>query len=136
VVHKGGTTEGKMGLFDAIIGNANKVDYGKVAGKLEGILLPDEEISLAYKLVRDFFVFTEKRMLIVDVQGITGRKVEYLSIPYRSITRYALETAGTFDLDAELKIWVSGDKEPIQRTLKHGTDIKAIQLALSAGVLR
>lgn len=125
-----------MGLFDAIIGNANVVDKGKVAGKLEGILLPGEDISLAYKLVRDFFVFTEKRMLIVDVQGITGKKVEYLSIPYRSITRYALETAGTFDLDAELKIWVSGDASPIQRTLKHGIDVKAIQLALSVGVLR
>ena len=125
-----------MGIFDALIGNANTVDAGKVAGKLEGILLPGEEIALAYKLVRDFFVFTEKRMLIVDVQGITGKKVEYLSIPYRSITRYSLETAGTFDMDAELKIWVSGDHNPIQRTLKHGTNVKAIQLALSAGVLR
>ena len=124
-----------MGLFDAIIGNANTVDKSKVAGKLDGILLPGEEISLAYKLVRDFFVFTEKRMLIVDVQGITGKKVEYLSIPYKSVTRYSLETAGTFDLDAELKVWVSGDATPIQRTLKHGTDVKAIQLALSAGVL-
>ena len=125
-----------MGLFDALLGNANQVDKEKVAAKLEGILLPGEEISLAYKLVRDFFVFTEKRMLIVDVQGITGKKVEYLSIPYKSITRYALETAGTFDLDAELKIWVSGDHNPIQRTLRHGTDVKSIQLALSVGVLR
>ncbi|WP_172122002.1 PH domain-containing protein [Devosia sp. 919] len=125
-----------MGIFDALIGNANAIDAGKVAGKLEGILLPGEELSLAYKLVRDFFVFTEKRMLIVDVQGITGKKVEYLSIPYRSITRYSLETAGTFDMDAELKIWISADNNPIQRTLKHGTNVKAIQLALSAGVLR
>ena len=125
-----------MGLFDAIIGNANMADKNKVQGKLEGILLPGEEIALAYKLVRDFFVFTEKRILLVDIQGITGRKVEYLSIPYRSISRYALETAGTFDLDAELKIWISGDSTPIQRTLKSGTDVKAIQLALSAGVLR
>lgn len=125
-----------MGLFDALLGNANMVDREKVAGKLEGILLPGEEISLAYKLVRDFFVFTEKRMLIVDIQGITGKKVDYLSIPYRSIIRYSLETAGTFDMDAELKIWVSGDASPIERTLKRGTDVKAIQLALSAGVLR
>ena len=125
-----------MGLFDALLGNANVVDKDKVAGKLEGILLPGEDITLAYKLIRDFFVFTEKRMLIVDVQGITGKKVEYLSIPYKSITRYALETACTFDMDAELKIWVSGDSAPIQRTLKRGTDVKGIQLALSAGVLR
>jgi hypothetical protein len=69
-----------MGLFDAIIGNASQVDYGKIAVKLEGILLPDEEVSLAYKLVRDFFVFTERRFMIVDVQGFTGRKVEYLSL--------------------------------------------------------
>lgn len=125
-----------MGLFDALLGNANVVDQEKVAGKLDGILLPGEEISLAYRLIRDFFVFTEKRLLIVDIQGITGKKVEYLSIPYRSIIRYSLETAGTFDLDTELKVWVSGDPNPIQRTLKRGTDMKAIQLALSAGVLR
>ena len=51
------------------------------------------------------------------------------------MTRYSLETAGTFDMDAELKIWISGDSTPIERTLGKGTDIAGIQLALAAGVL-
>ncbi|MFR1802124.1 MAG: PH domain-containing protein [Faecalispora jeddahensis] len=52
--------------------------------------------------------FTDKRILIVDRQGITGKKVEYFSVPYRSIVTYAIETAGTLDLDAEIKLVLSG----------------------------
>jgi hypothetical protein len=100
-----------------------------------GILLPGEQAQLAFKIIRDFFVFTDRRFILVDIQGITGRKVDYLSIPYRSITRFSLETAGTFDLDAELKLWVSGEPKPIERTLSKHTDIKGIQRALAAGVL-
>jgi Bacterial PH domain len=51
------------------------------------------------------------------------------------MTRYSLETAGTFDMDAELKIWISGDSTPIERTSGKGADIAGIQLALAAGVL-
>jgi hypothetical protein len=125
-----------MGLFDGLLGHGSEVAADKVIGKLEGVLLPDETVQLAYRLIRDFFVFTEKRLIIVEIQGMTGKKVDYLTIPYRSVTRYSLETAGTFDLDAELKIWISGDSTPIQRTLGKGTDIAGIQLALAAGVLR
>ena len=54
------------------------------------------------------FVFTDKRLIFVNRQGLTGSKVELQSIPYRSITRFTIETAGTFDLDAQLKIWLTG----------------------------
>jgi hypothetical protein len=54
------------------------------------------------------YVFTNKRLILIDKQGITGRKVDYHSIPYRAITQFKIETAGHFDLDAELKIWISG----------------------------
>lgn len=67
---------------------------------------------------------------------MTGSKVDYTSIPYRAVTRFAVETAGTFDLDSELKIWVSGTSEPITKTLKKGTDVRGIQRALATGVLR
>ena len=124
-----------MGILDTLMGHGSEVAAKEVAGRLEGVLLPDETAKLAFRLFRDFFAFTEKRLIIVEIQGVTGRKVEYLTIPYRSITRYSLETAGTFDMDAELKIWLSGNSTPIERTLGKGTDIAGIQLALAAGVL-
>ncbi|KTS03844.1 cytoplasmic protein, partial [Methylobacterium radiotolerans] len=95
-----------------------------------------ETARLAFKIIRDVFVFTERRVILIDVQGVTGSKVEFLSVPYRAIVRFSVETAGTFDLDAELKIWVSGAAEPIQRTLKKGADVRGIQRALAEGVLR
>lgn len=92
-------------------------------------------MGLAYQVIRDFFVFTNKRLILVDIQGITGSKVDYQSIPYRAIVRFSVETAGTFDLDAELKVWVSGSAEPIQKTLKKGTDVRGIQRALATAIL-
>ena len=55
-------------------------------------------------MIRDLFVFTNKRLILVDKQGLTGNKVEYHSLPYRTITHSRVETAGHFDLDAELKV--------------------------------
>ena len=124
-----------MGILNALMGHGSEVAAEEVAERLKDVLLPDEKIELAFRLIRDFFAFTEKRLIIVEIQGVTGRKVDYLTIPYRSVTRYSLETAGTFDMDAELKIWISGDSAPIERTLGKGTDIPGIQLALAAGVL-
>jgi hypothetical protein len=64
------------------------------------------------------YVFTNKRLLLIDKQGLTGKKVDYHSIPYRAITQFKVETAGHFDLDAELKIWISGRTDPIEKELK------------------
>lgn len=61
-------------------------------------------IEKAYQLIRDLFVFTNKRLILVDKQDLTGHKVEYHSLPYKSITHFSFETAGHFDLDAVLKI--------------------------------
>ena len=67
-------------------------------------------------------------------QSLTGRKVEYLIIPYRAITSYSIENAGTFDMDSELKIWVSGRADPIQKLLKSGTNIRGIQAAIASAL--
>ena len=73
------------------------------------ILLSKKETALfAVKTVRDTAVFTDKRILIADKQGITGKKVEYATVPYKSIISYSIETAGSFDLDSEIKIYLSG----------------------------
>lgn len=61
-----------------------------------------------FKAVRDFVVFTDKRLVAVNVQGITGKKRDFTSLPYSKIQAFSIETAGTFDLDAELDLWFSG----------------------------
>ena len=70
-------------------------------------------------------------MLLVNKQGVTGSKVEYLSVPYRSIVMFSIETAGHFDLEAELRVWVSGQPSPIVRSLGRDSGAPAI-LALLA----
>ena len=123
-----------MGLFDSLLGHGSAVDPVELRKRLDGVLIEGEEPQLAYKVIRDFFVFTQYRVIIVDVQGITGSKVDYMSVPYRAVTRFSVEAAGTFDLDSELKIWVSGSSEPIKKTLKKGSDVRGIQKALAAGI--
>ena len=67
---------------------------------------------------------------------MTGRRVEYLSLPYGSITRFSVETTGTFDRDSELKIWISGEHKPIEREFRKGADILSVQQTLAQHVLR
>lgn len=101
-----------MGLFSALIGNAGTVSQAELKEKYGKLLIDGEEIELGFKLIRDTFIFTTKRLILVDIQGLTGSKVEYKSVSYKSISRFSIETAGTFDLDAELKIWVSSEQTP------------------------
>ena len=75
--------------------------------KVSHLLVDGETIIDSYKSMRDGAVFTNKRIIVVDVQGLTGKKVEYASLPYSNIVAFSIETAGTFDLDAELEIWFS-----------------------------
>lgn len=72
---------------------------------------------------------------MVDKQGITGKKTEYHSIPYRSITHFSIETAGNFDLDAELKIYISGMATPISKKFDKSLDIYQLQTILATYVL-
>jgi len=80
----------------------------EITPELQQLIHPREEVKFAVKTIRDVAVFTDKRILIADKQGITGKKAEYFSIPYKNIVTYAIETAGHFDLDAEIKLTLSG----------------------------
>ncbi len=71
-------------------------------------LSADEKILLFYKHTRDKVIFTDKMIIAIDIQGLTGKKKEYRMFPYSKITSWSVETAGTFDWDSDLKIWVSG----------------------------
>jgi len=125
-----------MGFLDGLLGNASKIDPAQIQQEFAQVLAPGERIEHAYKLMRDYFVFTDKRFVIVDRQGLTGSKVEYHSIPYRSITHFSVETAGSFDLDAELRIWIAGSPVPVQKQFNRQLSIYEVQAVLASYVLR
>jgi hypothetical protein len=125
-----------MGLLDGVLGNASKIDPAKIQSEFARILAPGESVEHAYQLIRDYFVFTNRRFVLVDKQGLTGSKVEYHAIPYRSITHFSVETAGSFDLDAELKIWIAGTAAPIQKQFNKKLNIYEVQTVLASYVLK
>ena len=124
-----------VAIFSRVLGHSARVSPDDMAKKLDGILVRGEVVKAGFQVIRDYFAFTTLRLIFVDHQGMTGKKVSYHSIPYRSITQYKLETAGRFDLEAELKIWVSGLQQPYVKTLSRGVDIRAIQRGLTSFVI-
>ncbi|HEA29221.1 MAG TPA: PH domain-containing protein [Leeuwenhoekiella sp.] len=125
-----------MSIFSSILGNAGTVEPEKLKQEYADLLIPDEEIQIGFKLLRDTFIFTTKRLILIDKQGITGKKLEYLSINYKSISRFSIETAGTFDLDAELKIWISSESHPsISRRFNKSVNVYEVQRLLAKNVL-
>jgi hypothetical protein len=125
-----------MGLFSSILGNSGVAQPEELQAEY-GVLLAEREIiEVGFKLVRDVFIFTNKRLILVDKQGLTGKKIEYLSVAYKSIARFAVETAGHLDLDAELKIWVSSEALPsITRKFTKQVNIYDVQRVLAQHVL-
>lgn len=124
-----------MGIINAILGNATSVDVAALEREYTPILCDGEQIEQAFVVIRDKWIFTNKRLIIQDVQGVTGNKRSYRSIPYGSVNMFSVETAGTFDTDCEMKIWVKGLDEPIKQNFGRSTNIKAIQRALASYVL-
>ena len=125
-----------MGIFSALLGNAGAVDKDSLVKDYGKLLITGETVELGFKLIRDTFVFTNKRLILVEKQGLTGSKIEYKSITYKSITRFSIETAGTFDLEAELKIWVSSEVNPsIVKQFNKSVNVYDVQNVLAHHVL-
>jgi hypothetical protein len=125
-----------MGLLSGLMGNASTVDSAELQREYQHLLIEGEQIELGFKLIRDMFIFTNKRLILVEKQGLTGSKLEYKSVTYKSITRFSIETAGTFDLDAELKIWVSGEQLPsIQKQFTKAVNVYDVQKVLATHIL-
>ena len=120
-----------MGLLSNLLGNASEIDIQKVQQELSPVLVPGEVIGKGFKVFRDLFIFTDQRLILIDKQGLTGSKTTYHSILYKSITQFSVESAGSFDADAELKIWVSGGGLPFTKELKRGTDVVGLQQYLA-----
>jgi hypothetical protein len=121
-----------MGLLNKLMGNASPATPAELQEKYGRLLGDSEEINLGFSLIRDTFIFTDKRVILIEVQGVTGSKKEYQSLPYKSISRFSLESAGTFDLDAELKIWISSAAQPtISKRFNKNVDVYQVQAFLA-----
>ena len=125
-----------MGIINSLLGSASEVNVQTIQTELSEFLLPKENVQKAYSVFRDLLVFTDLRLILVDKQGATGKKINYRSIPYRNISSFSIETAGAMDLDAELCIWVIGADEPIVKKFNRKLSISELQNTLARFVLR
>lgn len=110
------------------------VDPSSFSAALNPLLIPGEEIVAGFKTVRDGVVFTNKRVIAINVQGITGKKADYTSLPYKKIQSYSVETAGMFDLDGELELWFSSVGR-VRFEFSSGSDLLQICALISEQVL-
>jgi hypothetical protein len=124
-----------MGLISGLLGHSSRADIGKLQQEFQPILVDGETLVCAYKVLRDLMVFTTKRMILVDKQGVTSSKTEYQTIPYARIVRFSKESAGIMDLDAELKIWIVGQPLPITKTFGKNENVNEVYQVLSRAVL-
>lgn len=85
-----------------------QINADSVNRDIAPLLVNDEQVISAYKGMRDYVVFTSKRIIAVNVQGVTGKKKDFSSLPYSKIQAFSSETAGVFDMDSELELYFSG----------------------------
>lgn len=101
---------------------------------VKDIMVDDEFVIASFVSMRDKLIFTDKRIISVNAQGITGTKIDYTSIPYSKVQAYSVETAGLLDLDAELDIVISG-LGTVRFELKSTVSIKDICIKISEKIL-
>lgn len=109
-------------------------DPREIAAELAPILVDGELVQLSFRGTRDSVVFTNKRLIAINVQGLTGKKRDYSSLPYSKIQAWSVETAGRFDLDAELELWFSGLGK-VRLEFKGQVDIRSIGRLIGSYVL-
>ncbi len=98
------------------------------------LLVPGEEALAAYKTVRDTAVFTNKRLIVKDAQGLTGKKIEIYSLPYSSVVMWSTENAGKLlDINSEVELWTKAGH--IKLSLKKGIDIRKFDNILASEIL-
>lgn len=110
------------------------VDPGSVYSQVAPLLISGEQLVAAFKTTRDFVAFTNKRLIAANVQGMTGKKVDFTSLPYNKIQAFSIETAGNFDRDAELELWFSGLGK-VRLEFKANADIRQLGQVIATYVL-
>ena len=111
-----------------------EVDPVKGARQVDGMLISGEQVVACFKGVRDGVVFTSKRVIAFNVQGITGKKTAYTSLPYKRVQAFSIETAGVVDLDSELHLWFSSVGK-VRFEFMHGVDVKKLSTYIADDML-
>lgn len=124
-----------MGLFSGTPKGTDAAELKKLHEQYKPLLIDGEIIEVKFTVTRDTFLFTNKRLILANVQGIAGRTVEYLTIPYGNITKFSIHTGEGFDLDAELLIWIGGETIPIEKKFNRDANIYELQKVLAHHVL-
>ena len=112
----------------------HQIPVQDIHAQIANLLLDGEQVFAAYKAMRDYIVFTSKRIIAVNAQGITGKKKDFTSLPYTKVQAFSVETAGTFDLDAELELWFSGLGR-VKFEFKGNTDVAYLNKLIATYVL-
>lgn len=119
---------------NSVLWKLKPVNNNAYAGMIGPFLVPSEEILASFQTVRDGVVFTSKRIITINIQGVTGKKRDFTSLPYSKIQAFSVETAGVLDMDSELEIWFAGlGKVKLEFTA--GTNVAMICRVISMHVL-
>jgi hypothetical protein len=100
-----------------------------IPADVQPMLVEGEHAIAAYKTFRDSAIFTNKRLIVRDAQGITGKKVELYSLPYSSVNMWSSENAGTLDVNAELELWTRAGHIKIK--VGKAIDIRALDMLIA-----
>ncbi len=122
-----------MGLLSGAKDEPERALLRKEHGVWAKLLGAGEQVSTVHRLGRTTLLFTNRRLVLVE-EGMTGRKVEYVSVPYRSITHFSVDASGSFSGDADLKLWVAGRTAPIEKQFGSGVDVYGVQALLAQHV--
>lgn len=125
-----------MGLFAGVTKNTNSSETKKHYSDYGQLLVDGEIIEVGFVVLRDTFLFTNKRLILVDIQGISGKQIEYLSIPYSKVTKFSVQTGESFDLNAELKLWIGSDTIPLEKKFNKDVSVYEVQKVLASHVLK
>lgn len=131
--HKNWKEEIKLAETNAILA-WTLVSECPIPGDVNELMVSGEEAVAAYRTIRDSAIFTNKRLIIRDAQGLSGKKIEIYSLPYSSINMWSTENAGTFDLNAEVELWTRAGH--IKINLKKGIDIRAFDSLIANAILK
>lgn len=119
-----------MGIFTGVAKNDGSSEAKKLHANYGQLLADGEIIEVGFTVSRDTFLFTNKRLILVEVQGVSGRQIEYFSIPYSKINKFSVQTGSSFDLDAELKLWIGTDTIPIEKKFNKDVNVYELQKVL------
>jgi hypothetical protein len=98
------------------------------------MLIDGEQAVAAFKTIRDVAIFTDKRIIVRDAQGLTGKKIEIYSLPYKSIDMWSSENAGMIDFNSEIELWTRAGH--VKLNLKKGIDIRRFDNLIGKYILK